>query len=151
MLISGFLFAGVTLIYLVLLFVTSIVLIAGSIVLICFINKQKKAIKEKGIEDGNIRKTKLMAIFSILTAIFSCLGCVILFLPIISAVKSGKAKKMLNEGNATEAIKKTNSALTLLMISNIVTLSLVVLNLYSCGDLVMFPLTMLISFIFTKI
>jgi len=151
MLISGFLFAGVTLIYLILLFVTSIALIAGSIVLICFINKQKKAIKEKGIEEGNIKKTKLMSIFSILTSIFSCLGCVILFLPIISAVKCSKAKKMLNEGNATEAIKRTNSALTLLMISNIVTLSLVVLNLYSCGDLVMFPITMLISFIFTKI
>lgn len=150
MLISGFLFAGITIIMLILTLVISIVLIGASIVLICSIRKQSSMIKETGIEEGNIKKTRRMSIFSILTCIFSFLGCVVLFLPIISLVKCRSAKKRLSEGNNDEAIKKTNSALTLLMISNIVTLVLVILNLYSWGDLVMFPLTMIITSILAR-
>ena len=58
---------------------------------------------------------------------------------------------MLNEGNTTEAIKNTNLALTLLMIFDIVTLTLVVLNLYSGGGLDFVPLGMFAHFIIAKI
>ena len=150
MLISGFLFAGVTFIMLMILLVTSVILIAALIVLLCFINKQKKNIKVKGIEEGNIKKIKLMSIFSILTSIASFLGCVIVFLPIISAFKCSKAKKMLMKGNVDEAVNKVNTSLTLLMISNVITLVLVILNLYSWGDLAMFPLIRIISWILAR-
>lgn len=150
MLISGFLFAGVALVVLIMLWVSSIFFIVSSILLICFTAKQKRFLKEKEIEEGSIKKAKIMSVFSILISMLSCIGIVISILPIVAIIMCGIASKMLCPGNFDKAKNKLKTALTLLMISNIITLVLVILNLYSCGDLVMFPLAEIIFLISTK-
>ena len=110
----------------------SLITIAGAIILLCLSIKEKGELKAKGIDEARIKKIVNLSIWSLVIMIVSCFGGAFLVLPILALIFSNSnAKTAFKTGNIIEAVKKSDTALLFLIISNAVILGLVAINTFA--------------------
>lgn len=111
---------------------------ATAIILLCLSIKEKNELKVKGIDEDRIKKIVSLSIWSLIITILSCTGCVLMVLPILAlSFTSSNAKTALQAGNVAKAVKESDTALLMIIISNSIVIGLCALNFASSAIKIM--------------